>query len=103
MRANITGTPTIFGGFRQPIQINVQGPEQSRLKVAAAQVMEALRDVPGVAEPTSSDEGEVPQLDNLDPETGLVTFSIGGNDANFSTIVKECALGFELLPFKIEW
>ncbi len=43
--------------------------------------------------------GEVPQLDHLDPETGLVTFSIGGNDADFSTIVKECALGFELLPF----
>jgi HAE1 family hydrophobic/amphiphilic exporter-1 len=63
VRANITGTPTIFGGFRQPIQINVQGPEQSRLKIAAQQVMAALRDVPGVAEPTSSDEGEVPQLD----------------------------------------
>ena len=63
VRANITGTPTIFGGFRQPIQINVQGPEQSRLKIAAAQVMDALRSVPGIAEPTSSDEGEVPQLD----------------------------------------
>ncbi len=63
VRANITGTPTIFGGYRQPIQINVQGPEQSRLRIAAGQVMEALRDVPGVAEPTSSDEGEVPQLD----------------------------------------
>ncbi|HEX5581147.1 MAG TPA: efflux RND transporter permease subunit, partial [Gemmatimonadaceae bacterium] len=63
VRANITGTPTIFGGYRQPIQINVQGPEQSRLKIAAQQVMAALHDVPGVAEPTSSDEGEVPQLD----------------------------------------
>jgi HAE1 family hydrophobic/amphiphilic exporter-1 len=63
VRANITGTPTIFGGYRQPIQINVQGPEQSRLKIAATQVMAALGEVPGVAEPTSSDEGEVPQLD----------------------------------------
>ena len=63
VRANITGTPTIFGGFRQPIQVNVQGPEQARLKLAAAQVLEVLESVPGVAEPTSSEEGEIPQLD----------------------------------------
>ncbi|HEY0035642.1 MAG TPA: efflux RND transporter permease subunit [Longimicrobium sp.] len=63
VRANITGTPTIFGGFRQPIQVNVQGPEQERLKLAAEQVMEVLANVPGVAEPTSSEEGEIPQLD----------------------------------------
>jgi len=63
MRANITGTPTIFGGYRQPIQINVQGPEPTRLKIAAQQVLEALREVPGMAEPTSSDEGDVPQFD----------------------------------------
>jgi HAE1 family hydrophobic/amphiphilic exporter-1 len=63
VRANITGTPTIFGGFRQPIQVNVQGPEQGRLKLAAEQVMEVLQGVPGVAEPTSSQEGEIPQLD----------------------------------------
>ncbi|HEX8451950.1 MAG TPA: efflux RND transporter permease subunit [Longimicrobium sp.] len=63
VRANITGTPTIFGGFRQPIQVNVQGPEQERLKLAAEQVMEVLGSVPGVAEPTSSEEGEIPQLD----------------------------------------
>jgi HAE1 family hydrophobic/amphiphilic exporter-1 len=63
VRANITGTPSIFGGFRQPIQVNVQGPEQERLKLAAEQVMEVLGNVPGVAEPTSSEEGEIPQLD----------------------------------------
>ena len=63
VRANITGTPTIFGGFRQPIQVNVQGPEQERLKLAAEQVMDVLRSVPGIAEPTSSQEGEIPQLD----------------------------------------
>jgi HAE1 family hydrophobic/amphiphilic exporter-1 len=63
VRANITGTPTIFGGFRQPIQVNVQGPEQERLKLAAEQVMQVLQSVPGVAEPTSSQEGEIPQLD----------------------------------------
>jgi HAE1 family hydrophobic/amphiphilic exporter-1 len=62
-RANITGTPTIFGGFRQPIAVNVQGPESSRLKILATQVLEVLRTVPGVAEPTSSDEGDIPQLD----------------------------------------
>ncbi|HEX2081147.1 MAG TPA: efflux RND transporter permease subunit [Longimicrobium sp.] len=63
VRANITGTPTIFGGFRQPIQVNVQGPEQERLKLVAEQVMEVLESVEGVAEPTSSQEGEIPQLD----------------------------------------
>jgi HAE1 family hydrophobic/amphiphilic exporter-1 len=61
--ASITGTPTIFGGFRQPIQIYVQGPEQTRLKIASEQVLQALREVPGAAEPNSSDEGEIPQLD----------------------------------------
>ena len=30
-----TGSATIFGGVRQPIQVNVQGPEASRLKIAA--------------------------------------------------------------------
>jgi HAE1 family hydrophobic/amphiphilic exporter-1 len=63
VRANITGTPTIFGGFRQPIQVNVQGPEPSRLKIAAERVMAIMGQVPGVAEPTSSDEGDIPQLD----------------------------------------
>ena len=62
-RANITGTPTIFGGNRQPIQVNVQGPETTRLKILATQVLEVLKGVPGVAEPTSSDEGDIPQLD----------------------------------------
>ena len=62
-RANITGTPTIFGGNRQPIQVNVQGPETTRLKILATQVLDVLKGVPGVAEPTSSDEGDIPQLD----------------------------------------
>lgn len=63
VRASIQGTRSIFGGFRQPIQINVQGPEPTRLKLAANEVLEAVRKVPGVAEPQSSDEGEIPQLD----------------------------------------
>ncbi len=63
MRASITGTPTVFGGFRQPIQVYVQGPEFSRLEIAAEQVLEALRAVPGIAEPNSAQEDEVPQLD----------------------------------------
>jgi hydrophobic/amphiphilic exporter-1 (mainly G- bacteria), HAE1 family len=62
-RANITGTPTIFGGYRQPIVVNVQGPEPSRLKLAAASVLTTMQGVKGVAEPTSSDDGEIPQLD----------------------------------------
>jgi HAE1 family hydrophobic/amphiphilic exporter-1 len=63
VRASISGSSSIFGGFGQPIRINVQGPEQSRLKLAAQQVLEAVRRVPGVAEPQSSEEGDIPQLD----------------------------------------
>ena len=62
-RSNIQGTRSIFGGYRQPITINVQGPEPTRLKLAANEVLSAVRQVPGVAEPQSSDEGEIPQLD----------------------------------------
>ena len=53
---------SIFGGRGSPIQINVQGPEVSRLKLAAARVLEAVKSVPGVAEPNSSDEGDIPEL-----------------------------------------
>ncbi|HWP03539.1 MAG TPA: efflux RND transporter permease subunit [Gemmatimonadaceae bacterium] len=63
VRPSIAGTRSIFGGFGQPIRIFVQGPEPTRLKIAAEQVLRAIREVPGVAEPTSSDEGEIPQLD----------------------------------------
>jgi hydrophobic/amphiphilic exporter-1 (mainly G- bacteria), HAE1 family len=63
VRANVQPTRSIFGGYRQPVQINVQGPEPTRLKIAAAQVLEAVKDVPGIAEANSSDEGEIPQLD----------------------------------------
>ena len=59
----ITGTPSIFGGFRQPITVNVQGPEETRLQIAADQVLARMREVPGVAEPNSSFEGQIPQLD----------------------------------------
>jgi HAE1 family hydrophobic/amphiphilic exporter-1 len=63
VRPSIGGARSIFGGMGQPIRIFVQGPEPSRLKIAAEQVMQTVRAVPGVAEPTSSDEGEIPQLD----------------------------------------
>ncbi len=63
LAGNVTGTPSIFGGFRQPVIVNVQGADPDRLKLVANQVLETLRDVPGLAEPTSSDEGEIPQLD----------------------------------------
>ncbi|MEO7501861.1 MAG: efflux RND transporter permease subunit [Gemmatimonadaceae bacterium] len=83
VRPVITGTPSIFGGFRQPIIINVQGPEETRLKVAAAQVLGLIRETPGAAEPNSSDEGQIPQLDvNVDRQqawaAGLSISSIGG-------------------------
>jgi len=63
IRANVQGTRSIFGGYRNPIAVNVQGPEPSRLKLLAAQVLDRMRTVPGVAEPQSSDEGDIPQLD----------------------------------------
>src|SRR5262245_22901187 len=63
VRATIQGQMSIFGGRGQPIRINVQGPEVSRLKLAAVRVLEAVRTVPVVAEPNSSDDGEIPQLD----------------------------------------
>jgi uncharacterized delta-60 repeat protein len=44
-------------------------------------------------------EGESAQVDHLGPDVGLVTFSIGGNDADFAGHLAECILGFELLPF----
>jgi HAE1 family hydrophobic/amphiphilic exporter-1 len=57
------GQQSIFGGRRQPIQVNVQGPEASRLKIVADRTLQAMRNVPGVAEATSSEEGDIPQLD----------------------------------------
>jgi lysophospholipase L1-like esterase len=42
--------------------------------------------------------GEIPQLDNLDDNTKLVTLSIGGNDAGFGRILQECMDGWEVLP-----
>ena len=62
-RASIDGTRSIFGGFRQPIEVKVQGPEPARLKLIAGQVLEIVRSVPGMGEPTSSDQGDIPQLD----------------------------------------
>jgi len=83
VRPQITGSSSIFGGFRQPIQIYVQGPEPTRLKLAAEQVLQTVRSVPGVAEPNSSDEGEIPQLDvRVDRQqawaAGLAMQTIGG-------------------------
>ena len=63
VRPTIQGQRTIFGGFRQPIIVNVQGPEASRLKLAAARTLDAIKSVPGVAEPNSSEDGDIPQLD----------------------------------------
>jgi lysophospholipase L1-like esterase len=49
--------------------------------------------------PRNSTWGEVRQLDHLKADTGLVTFSIGGNDAKFAPLVRDCIDGWELLPF----
>jgi len=63
VRPQIMGQQSIFGGRRQPIQIFMQGPEVSRLKIVADRALQAMRAVPGVAEPSSSEEGDIPQLD----------------------------------------
>jgi HAE1 family hydrophobic/amphiphilic exporter-1 len=63
IRPTIQGQRSIFGGRGQPIQVYVQGPEASRLKVVANRTLEAMRTIPGVAEPNSSEEGDIPQLD----------------------------------------
>jgi hydrophobic/amphiphilic exporter-1 (mainly G- bacteria), HAE1 family len=104
IRPSITGTQTIFGGgMRQPIQIFVQGPEQSRLKIAANQVLEALRGVEGAAEPNSSDEGEIPQLDvTVDRQTawaagvgiGAVASTLGPLFSGFRATQWEDPLGY---------
>jgi HAE1 family hydrophobic/amphiphilic exporter-1 len=63
VRGSIGQSMSMFGGRGAPIQINVQGPEAARLKLIAAQVLEAARRTPGMAEPQSSDDGDIPQLD----------------------------------------
>ena len=63
VRPTIEGQQSIFGGRGRPIQLNVQGPEPTRLKLTANRVLETVRTVPGVAEPSSSEDGEIPQLD----------------------------------------
>jgi HAE1 family hydrophobic/amphiphilic exporter-1 len=63
VRPQIMGQSSIFGGRSQPIIVNVQGPEASRLKIAAARTLDAVKSVPGVAEPNSSEDGDIPQLD----------------------------------------
>jgi len=50
VRPAITGQSSIFGGRQQPIVVNVQGPEASRLKIASARTLEAVKSVAGVAE-----------------------------------------------------
>jgi HAE1 family hydrophobic/amphiphilic exporter-1 len=62
-RSTIGATPSMFGGRGAPITINVQGPEPARLKLVAAQVLQAARQTEGMAEPQSSDDGDIPQLD----------------------------------------
>jgi hydrophobic/amphiphilic exporter-1 (mainly G- bacteria), HAE1 family len=63
VRPSIQGQQSIFGGRGQPIRINVQGPEVSRVKIEAARVLDVVKGVEGTAEPNSTDEGEIPQLD----------------------------------------
>ena len=63
IRPSIQGQSSIFGGRRQPIIINVQGPEAARVKLTAERVLQVVRGTRGVAEPNSSEDGDIPQLD----------------------------------------
>jgi hydrophobic/amphiphilic exporter-1 (mainly G- bacteria), HAE1 family len=63
VRPTIQGQSSIFSRGSQPIIVNVQGPERSRLEIAADRTLEAVRSVRGVAEPNSSEDGDIPQLD----------------------------------------
>ncbi|HET8770242.1 MAG TPA: efflux RND transporter permease subunit [Gemmatimonadaceae bacterium] len=63
IRPSIEGTRSIFGGYRQPIVVNVQGPDPVRLKLISQQVLDVMSAVPGIDQPMSSDEGDIPQLD----------------------------------------
>ena len=63
VKPSIMGQSSIFSRGQQPIQVNVQGPEASRLKLAAERALQAIKTVPGVAEPNSSEDGDIPQLD----------------------------------------
>ena len=56
------------------------------------------RDLFGVRAERSS-WGEEPQLDRLNASTGLVTYSIGGNDAGYADVLRDCIDGDEPLPF----
>jgi lysophospholipase L1-like esterase len=49
--------------------------------------------------PRNSTWGEKAQLDYLDGGTGLVTLSIGGNDAKFADVLRDCIDGAELAPW----
>ena len=49
--------------------------------------------------PERSSWGEEPQLDRLNASTGLVTYSIGGSDAGYADILRDCIGDDDLLPF----
>jgi HAE1 family hydrophobic/amphiphilic exporter-1 len=63
VRPTIQGQSSIFSRGSQPIIVNVQGPEASRLHIAADRTLQAIKSVAGVAEPNSSEDGDIPQLD----------------------------------------
>ena len=73
----------LWAGAASRSRSTFRAPEVTRLKIEAARVLDAVKGVPGVAEPNSSDEGELPQLDvRVDRQetwrAGLSINSIGG-------------------------
>ncbi len=63
VKPSITGQTSVFSRGFPPIIVNVQGPEASRLKIAADRALTAMKSVEGIAEPNSSEDGDIPQLD----------------------------------------
>jgi HAE1 family hydrophobic/amphiphilic exporter-1 len=67
--ANFRGvTPSIneasgMGGGQKPIQINILGPDLTRLKDISDEALAAIRDVPGLVDLKSSLEGQKPEFE----------------------------------------
>ena len=73
-----------MGGGQAPIQLNIEGPELSRLQALSDRAMEALKGVPGLVELKSSLEGRKPEFvvdvdRNLAADVGLGVGAIGND------------------------
>ncbi|MBI4501398.1 MAG: efflux RND transporter permease subunit [Gemmatimonadetes bacterium] len=71
-----------MGGGQAPIQLNLEGPDLTRLQAVSDRTLETIRSVPGLVELRSSLEGSKPEFvidvnRNLASDVGLSVGSIG--------------------------